>query len=54
MPKRDAEGHPDVPDWSRLPDEVLLNAEVGDLLRRAVGFSGVDKEVVTCAPHTNY
>lgn len=37
MPHRDDEGHPDVPDWSRLPDEVLLNSEIGDLLRRAIG-----------------
>lgn len=37
MPHRDAEGAPDVPDWSRLPDEAVLNLEVGEHLRRAIG-----------------
>jgi RNA polymerase sigma-70 factor, ECF subfamily len=36
MPGRDGEGVPDIPDWSRLPDQELLNAEVGEQLRRAI------------------
>jgi RNA polymerase sigma-70 factor (ECF subfamily) len=36
MPRKDGEGLPDVPDWSRLPDEELLNAEMGEQIRQAI------------------
>jgi len=36
LPGRDADGAPDIPDWSRLPEQVLLNEELGEQLRRAI------------------
>lgn len=36
MPRREGEPAAEIPDWSRLPDEALLNAEVGEQLRRAI------------------
>jgi len=37
MPRREGEpGPPEIPDWSRLPEEELLNAEIGEQLRRAI------------------
>lgn len=37
LPRKDGEGAPDIPDWSQLPDELLLNEEAGEQLRRAIG-----------------
>lgn len=36
MPRNDGEGLPEVQDWSRLPDEELLNAEMGEQIRQAI------------------
>jgi RNA polymerase sigma-70 factor, ECF subfamily len=37
MPRKDGDaGPPEIPDWSRLPEEELLNAEIGEQLRRAI------------------
>ncbi|MDX2033989.1 MAG: sigma-70 family RNA polymerase sigma factor [Blastocatellia bacterium] len=36
MPAKEHEGHPmQIPDWSRLPDEALMEKEIGDVIRRA-------------------
>lgn len=37
MPHKGGEGALDIPDWSRLPDEQLLNTEMGEQLRNAIG-----------------